>query len=399
MSAGYVLKQTRAKALLEKALLDSIVENPIPCGLGKTELVNRLNTLQRKSKIRLQRKSSGITFKKETIHRRYSSLTAVTGVKPRGEVIAASEEIPCWNKFTGVPDGDELSLENLSCGRKSTKLRNAGSRLSFNKAPSVANLGFNEKKRSTVPCWSQPSIMGTFNESLQLIHSEIAQKSGKLQLDYKPTATSVDIVEVPDKPANIGQGDENSDYYSSSPKMTASDSEISDWQDQFSFPEDLEFNAAKSSLDSIDSSSYSLGTQCNRSPSRTLKPMYKRTTKAKDLPPAGMIFVGWLNSKTGSRFKNFQLDAKLQTVIDWLGNPLPIVIQEPGRGTRRCDSDSTLARALGKMLKSPSQQGIAFFVGPVNSKLSYLITIVDLDELCAIKAGEDKELEKVKSWL
>jgi len=126
--------------------------------------------------------------------------------------------------------------------------------------------------------------------------------------------------------------------------------------------------------------------------------MDKRTLKPEDLPPAGTLFVGWVN-KTGNRFKTFELHAKLQTLIDWLGTPLPIVIQDSGRSGKRCDPDLTLAQALGKMLKSPSQQGIAFFIGPVNGKLSYLMTMVDLYQLCALKAREDEKLEKVKSWL
>jgi len=302
MSVDYVLKKTKAKALLEKALLPSVVENPIPYGSGKTELVIALNPLQRKPKHRLHCKSWGLSLKqKETINSRYSSLTTAILVKPRGELIDASEEVE--------------------------------------------------------------------------------------------SASSVEVFE---KPANNDQGDENSDY-SSFPQISASDSEISDWRDQFSFPEsDSVLNAEKSFSDSTDSCSYSLGTKSSRSTRGMLKPM---CIKPKDLLPAGMLFVGSLNTKIGNRFKTFQLDAKLQTVIDWLGAPLAIVIQEPGRGGRRCDSYLTLAQALGKMLKSPSQQGIAFFTGPVNGKLSYLMTIVDLHQLCALKASEDKELEKLTSWL
>jgi len=170
--------------------------------------------------------------------------------------------------------------------------------------------------------------------------------------------------------------------------------------DEFSYPEsDSEFNDAKSSSESTDSSCYSFSTEGSRSTSRMLKPKYERTLKPKDLPPAGMLFVGYLNTKIGNRFKTFQQDAKLQTVIDWLGTPLPIVIKEPGRSGRRCDSNLTLAQALSKMLKSPSQKGIAFFTGPVNGKLSYLMTIVDLDQLCALKGREDEKLEKLKSWI
>jgi len=222
------------------------------------------------------------------------------------------------------------------------------------------------------------------------------KKSEELKLDYQESNSSVEVFE---KPANNDWSDEDSDdYYSSS--LIEADSEISDWMDEFSYPEsDTEFNAAKSSSESTDSSCYSFSTEGSRSTSPMLKPTYESTLKPKDLPPAGMLFAGYLNSKIGNRFKTFQQDAKLQTVIDWLGTPLPIVIKEAGRSGRRCDSDLTLAQALGKMLKSPSQKGIAFFTGPVNGKLSYLMTIVDLDQLCALKGREDEKLEKLKSWI
>lgn len=75
------------------------------------------------------------------------------------------------------------------------------------------------------------------------------------------------------------------------------------------------------------------------------------------------------------------------------------MVQEPGSGGRPCDSNWTIAEALGKVLKSPSHQGIAVFVGPVNSKLSYLMTIVDLCQLSALKKTEDEETEELQAWL
>jgi len=112
-----------------------------------------------------------------------------------------------------------------------------------------------------------------------------------------------------------------------------------------------------------------------------------------------MLYAAWINSKLGNRFKTFHLDAKLETVVDWLGTQLPIAVQEPGSGGRRCDSKWTIAEALGKTLKSPSLQGVAIFVGPVNSKLSYLMTIVDLCQLCALEETDDEEIEELQSWL
>jgi len=286
-----------------------------------------------------------------------------------------------------------LSFKNISRGRKSTKPQNAGSRWSFNRAPSVAgnnNESFSEKKRLTLSYPSQSSIEVSSNDDLQLFRSLVTGSSKELKLDCKKSDSSDEVFETP---ASNGQDDKDIDYDS------FSDSDISDWQDQFSYSDSNSgFNAAKSCSWSTDSCSYSLGSKGSHSTIRMLKPMDKRSLKLNDLPSAGMLFVGWLN-KTGNRFKTFQLEAKLQTVIDWLGTPLPIVIQEPGRGGRRCDSDLTLAGALGKMLRSPTQQGIAFFVGPVNGKLSYLMTMVDLSQLCDLKASEDEKLEKLKSWI
>jgi len=88
MSSELLAKKTRADVLLEKALLDSVLENPIHCGSGKTELVNA------KPKKRLLRKSSEQQFKqKETVGSICSSLTTATYVKPHVKVIDASEEI------------------------------------------------------------------------------------------------------------------------------------------------------------------------------------------------------------------------------------------------------------------------------------------------------------------
>merc|ERR1719189_52747 len=137
--------------------------------------------------------------------------------------------------------------------------------------------------------------------------------------------------------------DEESDYYSF-PRISASDSVISAWPDQFSFSEtESEFNAMKSSLEATNSRSTSLRSLSSRSKSRLQKPMYNCNLQPKYLPPPGMLYVAWINTKHGNRFKTFHLDAKLETVIDWLGNQLPIVVQEPGSGGRRCDSEWTIA--------------------------------------------------------
>lgn len=87
---------------------------------------------------------------------------------------------------------------------------------------------------------------------MQLVYRPLCQKSGELQLDHEESAISAEIFE---KPANIVQGDENSDYCS------PCKSEVSDWRDQFSIPESgSELGAAESFLESIDSCSYSVDT-------------------------------------------------------------------------------------------------------------------------------------------
>lgn len=139
-----------------------------------------------------------------------------------------------------------LSFENISSARKSTKLQNAGSRLSFNRAPSVAgntNERFTEKKRLTLSCPSQSSIKVASNDNLQLFHSLVTGSSKELKLEYKKSDSSVEVFE---KPANNAQDDKDSDCDSFC-QISASDSDISDWRDQFSFSESNSgLNAAKS---------------------------------------------------------------------------------------------------------------------------------------------------------
>jgi len=225
MSIDYLLRKTRAKALLEKALLDPVVENQIYSESGKTELINGVNPFQRKAKKRLH-KSSGLLFKqRETVNSRYPCLTTATFVKPRGEVIDSSEEIPSWN-LTKVPDRHMLSLENISRARTSTKIRNAAPRLSLNLASSIAgntNKRFTKAKRR-LSCPSLSSIIGTSSEDLRVFHRLITQRSGELKLDYKESGSSIEFLRYS---PTIVRVNEESDYYPF-PQISASDSEISD---------------------------------------------------------------------------------------------------------------------------------------------------------------------------
>jgi len=95
MSSAYLGKKSRAKAILERAIFDTVVENPIHFESEKTYQGNVLNPFQRQQKVQLLRKSSEQSFKqKETVNSRYLSLTTATCVKPHVEVIVASEEKP-----------------------------------------------------------------------------------------------------------------------------------------------------------------------------------------------------------------------------------------------------------------------------------------------------------------
>jgi len=117
-----------------------------------------------------------------------------------------------------------LSFENISRCRKSTKPQNASSRLSFNRASSVAGNkteSFSEKKRLTLSYPSQSSIKLASNDDLQLFHTLVTGRSKKLKLDYEKSDSSVEVFE---KPVN---NDKDSEYDSFS-QMSASDSDISD---------------------------------------------------------------------------------------------------------------------------------------------------------------------------
>jgi len=404
MSVDYAETKTLAQALLEKALLDSSIEilRHFGCEIRPNQCSQPISS---KGKTSLLRKSSVPSFEQlETHCTRYLSFTTATCVKPRGEVVDAKEEMP-YNK---VPCGCVLSLEKCSRCRKLTKLRNRPFRVSISAGTSVAgnaNECFNwnaidtlnedflskglviEKSGETTLGSKESDSSSLFSRNFTTLDSKESYSSSA----FSKNSRTLDSKESDSSSAFWKKLSEESDYCS------ATDSVISDWRDQFSYAEsDSVVNVVQSTYEPKDSwSNFSCS---GGSASSSLRPIYKCSLKPKDSPPAGMLFAGLINSK-GNRFKTFHLDAKLQTVIDWLGTPLPISIQVPGSGGRRCTPDLTLAKALGKLLKSPSQQGIAFFTGPVNTKLSYLMTIVDLAILRAMEMTEDEKLEKLESWL
>jgi len=395
----FARKKTRVKALL-----DGTAKKPIQRTPEKTEFCNGLNFFQIKSKEQLRPKSSGKSSKQNQPFNR-SCLCSPTAscLESKADTIDANEERKVKNESTKASFANVLSFQNFSSGRTSIfKLRNAGSRFFFNGSSSRAENTkekIQKKMRSTI---SYPSLLSPSKPSkddlqqCQILSTPIIAELTLQHIESDLLSSSVEFLR---NSPSLVKVDEESDYHSF-PPLPGSDSAISDWRDHFASPEtDSEFIAEKTFLEAVDSTSrsYSFTTWSTSSNGRLPKPMFNCTLKPKDIPPPGMLFAAWLNTKTGNRFKNFHLDTKLEAVIVWLGDPLPIVIQEPENSGRRCDSDLTIAQALGKLLKSPSQQGIAFFIGPVNSKLSYLMTVCDLCRLCALRTVEDEE--KLQAWI
>jgi len=390
----YTRKKTRAKALL-----DIIVKTPIQRVPDKKNPGNGHSPFRVKSKQRLRRTSSEVPLqKKQAMNIKSLSLPIVTCPESRGVAVDAEEELSLKTDNIQASFDDVLSFQNFSKGRTSIfKLRDAGSRLLCSATSSDSSENFSEKMRSTWACPSLPSISCTSKEDLPTSK----QSSSELSLQHVDSDIISSSLEFLRNSPSLLKVEDDSDYHTF-PPVPGSDSAVSDWRDHFVSPDsDSELNGDITSLERRDSNSrsWSYNSWSSSTSSRKLKPTYKSSCKPKDLPPPGMLFVAWLNTRTGNRFSTFHLDTKLGTVIKWLGNPLPIVVQEPESCGRRCDTNVTLAQALGKRLKSPSQQGLAFFIGPVNSKLSYLMKVCDLYRLCALSKTEDEEKEKRKAWL
>jgi len=181
------------------------------------------------------------------------------------------------------------------------------------------------------------------------------------------------------------------------------DSRISDWLDQFT-THDTDSDTARSPSDqrSISTTCWSstMNSQIQTNQKKPSLPTFNIKELPLPVPPDGMVFVAWVNVSKGNRFKTFPLSIKLQEVQEWLGKPLPIVLQEPGKRGRRCEYKVSLAQAVGTLLKNPYKQGIAFFVGPVNGTLSYSMKVSELDRLSALRTKENDEEKEIRaSWL
>jgi len=127
-------------------------------------------------------------------------------------------------------------------------------------------------------------------------------------------------------------------------------------------------------------------------------------------PPPGMVLVAWINSNE-NRFSNFPLTSRIESITDWLGASLPVVVDEEGKKGRFFSPKTSLADALGKTLDSPTKQGLAFFIGPVNGRVCYMIKICELSRLQGLqslskssviskaKEEEKQNTESLETWL
>jgi len=178
---------------------------------------------------------------------------------------------------------------------------------------------------------------------------------------------------------------------------------ISDWND--AFMESDEVSEFSEDIAVLSRASWS---------SDPTSPMEKRSNVFEEEsppPPPGMVFVAWINSRCGNRFSNFPLDNRIEQITDWLGESLPVVVDEEGKKGRICSPNTSLSDALGKTLDCPTKQGLAFFIGPVNGRVCYVIKICELSRLhglqllsktsVAAKAEEEEKLntEKLETWL
>jgi len=323
-----------------------------------------------------------------------------------------------------------VSLQSFSSGKASMfKLRGAGSRFLFNGTSSEsvnANDNLSRKMRSTwssmssVPLYSTPrkstpqkadkqnsssnfGEVDLFNLDNEMASSvEFIRNSPSLRKVCSPVASD----SSKSHPTTTLKVDEMSEGFAFPPLPGSGsvDSRISDWLDQFANDTDSEISTEKS-----PSEQRSISTTCwsstinSRFPKQSQGKPCLPSFKAKELPlpvpPVGMVFVAWVNASQGYRFKTFPLSIKLQKVREWLGEPLPIVVQEPGKRGRSCDYKVTLSQALGKLLKNPYKQGVAFFIGPVNGTLSYSMKVSDLDRLSALRTIDDDEEKETRASL
>jgi len=131
---------------------------------------------------------------------------------------------------------------------------------------------------------------------------------------------------------------------------------------------------------------------------RKVSPVHEiRKTGDKD-----KVFVSYL-SKWGMRYSSFELSVRMEELAEWLNEdskvelPIsePLIAKEDSLPSTEKFRKQTISEALGNSLDS-SKHGVTFFVGPVDGKVSFKMSICDLKQLenatREIKLNDEKTL-------
>lgn len=376
-------------------------------GSKKKKLSSRSNSFLSRSK-HLRSISTEISSKDKPVssHKRFSfpSLSPITGGKPVDIVdtkVCSADASICTASYNKV-----LSLKSFSSGQTSIfKLRDAGPRiLLYGTSPcSELSKGNQTKNTSSTTSDSLPSLpirrMGS-----SVYNKRCASNDDECELLLENVNSSdsdfmmSSVVELPRSPSLRKVEKQQSEYRCFSSNRDSTLSAVSDWRDCFLCSDDAEEELSiERDIDELTLGSYSSWDSSPNSQQRI--PSFEPSPlklNGPELPPSGMVCVAWVNTRTGNRFINLPLNTKLESVRVWLGSPLPIVIEEDGRRGRLCDSKATLVQTVGKGL-DPSKEGLGFFIGPVDGKVSYVLKVCDLNRLYALKPTEAEEEEKLLS--
>lgn len=165
---------------------------------------------------------------------------------------------------------------------------------------------------------------------------------------------------------------------------------ISDWGECF---EDAEFRISAyeaASFQRVFDSIYSdCGTFLNSSFPRAESCLLVKTLSPKKMPVrSGMVWAMHL-AKEVPRFKMLNLSTTLKQVVDTFlsfetGKSLPVSFTFSKVSRPKLLSAEKMDMALSEVLKGyldESTQGLSFFVGPVNTKLCYKMSVCELNNL------------------
>jgi len=165
---------------------------------------------------------------------------------------------------------------------------------------------------------------------------------------------------------------------------------ISDWGECF---EDAEFRISAyeaASFQRVYDSIYSdCGTTLNSSFPRAETSLLVKTLTPKKMPVrSGMVWAMHL-SKNVPRFKMLNLSTTLKQVVDTFlsletGKSLPLSFTFSKVSRPKLLSAEKMEMALSEVLKGnldETTQGLSFFVGPVNTKLCYKMSVCELNNL------------------